>query len=774
MRLFPHIKTTPSWHLMKSVTILLVISSTLLYFIYFKNNIDNNYGNIKSSTKTFKKLLSIPSSDKSITFNNKSTTLIITSTTSNTISDSNDNGGDNDDSGGGDSDDDDDGNTKFCHQVANFKLDQCEFVNENCPNPMGGGVINYLWLRYCGLQSVPPIFFILGILWVLVLFYFLSSTAETYFCPGLVEISRILRLSPDVAGVTFLAFGNGAPDIASIIAGIFSGSTGFGVGEPIGAGVFVTTVIMSAVTLFSDAKVLTFPFLRDAIAYLIAVSYVMIIVFIGEITLWQSIICLGIYLLYVIFVISSRLIIVFYKRRKAKQQLEKKSLIKKKRKENYGTDNTTSINEREEDFFIEESDEEVNVGWKAELELEPNFNIPIDKLSDITDDLKKEIVKKQHSSYTGSIFMPKFGIVLETDKDLMKVTSEDKHHHHHHYNIQDEQEHSTLHRSPVVIEKTESALVLKENDFERTGSIIINQHFNEPTNELTSDNEMITEKQTFKEKIKDKFNEYLEWIEWNDKNILSKIFFICFEGITLLVRSLTIPKADPEEWSKFFAVLNPLFMPVFAVFSAGYIGYNLPNTNFPLWALLTLLGIPFSIIIYFTTTSRKPPRYHFVFVFLSFVMSVLWIYVIANEMVDFLTSLGVILRISDAILSITILAWGNSLGDLVADVVVARQGFVEMAMGGIFGGPLLNLLIGLGISTTASNIFSSKPYTFATDITVLSSFFFLLASLISSLVVVGLNQWRSPKIFGVFLLLLYASYLTLCILIETKVLFQKQ
>lgn len=70
-------------------------------------------------------------------------------------------------------------------------------------------------------------------------------------------------------------------------------------------------------------------------------------------------------------------------------------------------------------------------------------------------------------------------------------------------------------------------------------------------------------------------------------------------------------------------------------------------------------------------------------------MSILWIYIIANEMVDLLTSLGVILQVSDAILSITVLSWGNSLSDLVADVLIARQGFVEMALGGVYGGPLL-------------------------------------------------------------------------------------
>ena len=47
--------------------------------------------------------------------------------------------------------------------------------------------------------------------------------AHTYthsFCPALTVMSQVLRLSQNVAGVTLLAFGNGAPDIFSAYAAI--------------------------------------------------------------------------------------------------------------------------------------------------------------------------------------------------------------------------------------------------------------------------------------------------------------------------------------------------------------------------------------------------------------------------------------------------------------------------------------------------------------------------------------------------------------------------
>jgi hypothetical protein len=47
-----------------------------------------------------------------------------------------------------------------------------------------------------------------------------------------------------------------------------------------------------------------------------------------------------------------------------------------------------------------------------------------------------------------------------------------------------------------------------------------------------------------------------------------------------------------------------------------------------------------------------------------------------------------------------VLAWGNSVGDLVADVVIARAGQPKTAVAGCYAGPLFNMLIGLGLALT--------------------------------------------------------------------------
>jgi sodium/potassium/calcium exchanger 6 len=73
-------------------------------------------------------------------------------------------------------------------------------------------------------------------LYILILFFVLGDTAEAYFSPALIKISDYLRLSPNIAGVTLLALGNGAPDLSTIIIGVFKGSAEIGLGAPIGGG----------------------------------------------------------------------------------------------------------------------------------------------------------------------------------------------------------------------------------------------------------------------------------------------------------------------------------------------------------------------------------------------------------------------------------------------------------------------------------------------------------------------------------------------------------
>lgn len=51
-------------------------------------------------------------------------------------------------------------------------------------------------------------------------------------------------------------------------------------------------------------------------------------------------------------------------------------------------------------------------------------------------------------------------------------------------------------------------------------------------------------------------------------------------------------------------------------------------------------------------------------------------------------------------MGLTILAWGNSMGDLSVDVTMAKKGLANVAMTACYAGPVFNILVGLGADFT--------------------------------------------------------------------------
>jgi len=86
--------------------------------------------------------------------------------------------------------------------------------------------------------TLRPFALTLFLLLLAFLFSFIGITASDFFCPNLSTIASVLGLNESTAGVTFLAFGNGSPDVFSTFAALRGGTFGLAVGELIGAASF--------------------------------------------------------------------------------------------------------------------------------------------------------------------------------------------------------------------------------------------------------------------------------------------------------------------------------------------------------------------------------------------------------------------------------------------------------------------------------------------------------------------------------------------------------
>ena len=87
--------------------------------------------------------------------------------------------------------------------------------------------------------------------------------------------------------MTILAFGNGAPDIFSSLAGADNDRPELVFGELFGAGLFVTTVVAGAICWLKPFKLMKRPFLRDVSFYIAAAFWSFCIFYRSSITKYQ-------------------------------------------------------------------------------------------------------------------------------------------------------------------------------------------------------------------------------------------------------------------------------------------------------------------------------------------------------------------------------------------------------------------------------------------------------------------------------------------------------
>ncbi|KAI7814939.1 putative sodium/potassium/calcium exchanger 6, partial [Triplophysa rosa] len=528
-----------------------------------------------------------------------------------------------------------------CDMVMNLSASQrCEFV-KNTPDCVSDeGFINYPWITFClFLSNLLPLVITLYVLWLFVLFLVLGLIASDFFCPNLSAISSTLRLTHNVAGVTFLAFGNGAPDVFSAMAAFSHPQTaGLAVGALFGAGIFVTTVVAGSIALVKPFTVASRPFLRDVIFYMVAVFWTFTILYKGHITLGETVGYLGLYIVYVLAVVVSAYI---YSRQK--HQLNG-SL------ENSG---------------------------RGQEEILP------------TDSHRRNL--------SGSIqahdveYEPLLPFTLSTTQIFLNAIN--------------------------------------------------------PVDSRT-------------------------WRRQRRSGRLLKIIKVPVEVVLLLTVPVVDTDKEDHNWKRplncFHIITGPLVCVL--TFQSGAYGLYLIEGELPVWVLIACIGAFLSGIVFFTTTNEHPPPYHFLFSLLGFVVSALWISTVASEIVSVLHLLGIVLSLSNTVLGLTLLAWGNSIGDCFADITIARQGYPRMAISACFGGIIFNMLFGVGLGCLVQMFHNDNVITLEPEgvlCWVLSGA--LGISLVFSFILVPLQCFHLNRVYGIFLLVFYVVFLIVALLTEFKI-----
>ncbi|TNN49036.1 Sodium/potassium/calcium exchanger 4 [Liparis tanakae] len=178
-----------------------------------------------------------------------------------------------------------------------------------------------------------------------------------------------------------------------------------------------------------------------------------------------------------------------------------------------------------------------------------------------------------------------------------------------------------------------------------------------------------------------------------------------------------------------------------------------------------LISWPLLLLLFFTVPNSGKPRWERFFM-LSFIMSTVWIAVFSYFMVWMVTIIGYTLGIPDVIMGITFLAAGTSVPDCIASLIVARQGLGDMAVSNTIGSNVFDILVGLGVPWAIQTMCVS----YGSEVMINSrGLVYSVVLLLGSVLGIHLNKWRLDVKLGIYVLVLYAIFLCISVMIEYNV-----
>mmetsp|Transcript_38021 Transcript_38021/g.61060 ORF Transcript_38021/g.61060 Transcript_38021/m.61060 type:complete len:578 (+) Transcript_38021:187-1920(+) len=160
-------------------------------------------------------------------------------------------------------------------------------------------------------------------IWILLELHFMTSlylVCEHHFVPSLQILGNKLGLSEDAQGATIMAAGSSSPEFFTALIGVlFYANENPGPGTIVGSAVFNVCIIVGSCAFFAGRPLLLskFPLYRDSIAYLFASLYLLltyIVISPGKMEIWESLLMVFFYFVYVWLVCSSDMVKRFMNR----------------------------------------------------------------------------------------------------------------------------------------------------------------------------------------------------------------------------------------------------------------------------------------------------------------------------------------------------------------------------------------------------------------------------------------------------------------------------
>lgn len=619
--------------------------------------------------------------------------------------------------------------------------EQCAFIKNNCSLPdESWGTIGYVRLYYCAFSRAWALALIFTSL--LLSFVGLAHAASEYLCPNLYSISQLLAFSDNLSGLTLLAFGNSSADIFSTYHALESGSISLATSELISAALIILTVVVGLISITKPFKVPKFFFFRDAFFYLLISSIVLIVLIYGAINFISAAALIASYVFYVAFAVFTHSYLSKFARALAN--------IARVRSNYSRNPDSEAVNATES----------------------PDFP-SIDLLSQEIDE-EDELIDDEYAEFLASHPHPNLEDRIPIGAGSYALT----------LLLKQLREHSSR-----FITKNSRGIALSPHD-----SPAITPVSNETPipDGLSSSDHLIDEREIDPHPLWKRLFPKL----YSGQSPLYQMYLVLTTPVSILFK-LTIPNRTMsirhcEKLSSCCALtstftnnslencnddgfdfdLDMTFYKIQIVLSALMVTYFLKETSYWWNAGFALIAV--SIGATFLVPKRSPElevnlnQYHIWNSFGSFVgfcTSLMWISIFASEIIAALKAAGTVFGVADDKVGATFFALGNSVGDLVSNLSIARMGMPVMAFSACFGGPILSIC-SLGLSSAiimAHTNTSSIQIKFSNVLKV--TLLALIATLVFLVAFIPRNNWMFDKKVGWILIVWWLALMALVLIV---------
>ncbi|XP_017261093.1 sodium/potassium/calcium exchanger 1 isoform X1 [Kryptolebias marmoratus] len=556
---------------------------------------------------------------------------------------------------------------------------------------------------------------VLHILGMTYMFVSLAIVCDEFFVPALGVITDKLAISDDVAGATFMAAGGSAPELFTSLIGVFIAHSNVGIGTIVGSAVFNILFVIGMCALFSrEILHLTWwPLFRDVSFYILDLILLIIFFLDNVIMWWESMMLVGCYTLYVIFMKFNVQL-----ERAFKTQLHKhKSLVKviavEEPEKTNGDGEAKALPAPEDKNRLKLKPSLQRGGSSASLHNSTMRTTIFQLMIHTLDPLGEGKFKDKAESLTS--------VARRKSEPKSQDKSEDK------KGKSDEAKEPEVAGAPEKKEQTEEKKVL---------SIHVQRALKKPRSQsLIPVYDDVPAEQGGSDGSDDSGSDEEDSDEDSDDD------------------SDESSDDDDEEDKEDTQEDEPLSL-------------EWPDTPSKQATYLFLLPIVFPLWLTVPDVRNQKSKKFFVITFLG---SIMWIGIFSYLMVWWAHQVGETIGISEEIMGLTILAAGTSIPDLITSVIVARKGLGDMAVSSSVGSNIFDITVGLPIPWLLFSFIHGFAPVAVSSNGLFCAIVLLFLMLLFVIISIAACKWKMNKVLGFTMFLLYFIFLVLSVMLEDRI-----